>query len=880
MMTEMLTQLRFLIRRMVAGSGSHGALDEELQFHVEQSVERNVAAGMTAEEARRQALIEFGGVERAREQCHEQRPGWWWGTVWQDVRYALRGFRRNPAFTITMIATLALGIGATTAVFSVVDRILFRSLPYAHDDRLVSVGLVAPIIPQEFMLGGSYYEWRDNQKPFESFTSETGSSPCDLTERNPARLSCASVEQSFLPTLGISPVLGRNFTPEEDRPNGPKAALISYGLWLSHYGLDPGIVNRMIDLDGQEVRVVGVLPKDFEMPALEAADVLVPQALDEAQQRKAMPGAIMYAFARLKPGMTSEKAKAALDPLFDYSLSQVPPQFRKEVHMRVRSMRDRQAGDVRLVAWVLLGAVLAVLLIACANVASLLMARAASRERELAVRSALGASRGRLAQQALTETFLLSMAGAVIGCAMAEILLNVFIALAPAGIPFLAKAELDLRIVLFAVLLSIACGALFGVLPALERPRLAALAARAAKSGTHARLRRGLVIGQIAISMVLLTGAALLLRSFNSLERQNMGMETRGVLTAHIALSRYRYTTTQQQMEFFLTAEAALRRLPGVTAVGMSNWLPPAETHESQIFNIISVEGRPQPTGGTGGMVTWRWVTPDYFKALNIPMVRGQGFTDEERSSKEHYLVVSSLLATRLFGDADPIGQHVRPVPDGPWCTVVGVAENVKNGGLSGADEPEFYRLRRSLAEDWTPWNVMVLKTSVPAAGLGQWVRAQIAQIDPTQPVEIETLSESVSKLADGPRFETALLGFFAFCGLVMAVIGLYGVISFVAAQRTQEIGVRMALGATRADILRRIAGEGVRLIVLGGVLGLGASLATAQLLKSLLFHVGPHDPVAYGAVALLLALVALAATLVPARAAMKVEPVVALRYE
>jgi putative ABC transport system permease protein len=875
MTREFLTRLKFLILRRPKNE-----LDEELRFHVQQSIERNIAAGMMPEEARRQALIEFGGVERAREQTYEQRPGWWLGTVAQDVRYALRGFRRNPVFTIAVIATLAVGIGATTAVFSVVDRILFRSLPYAHDDRLVSVGLVAPIIPQEFMLGGSYYEWRDNKKPFEAFTSETGASACDLTERNPARLSCASVEQNFLPTLGISPILGRNFLPEEDRPKGPKVALISYGLWLTHYGLDPGIVNRLIDIDGTQVRVIGVLPKDFEMPALEPADIVVPQALDEAEQRKADPGRVMYAFARLKPGFTIEQAQAALEPEFNYSLSLAPAQFRKEVHLRVRSIRDRQMHDVRLVACVLLGAVLAVLLIACANVASLLMARAAQRERELAVRAVLGASRLRLVRQRLTETLLLSVAGAAAGLVLAEILLRVFIAIAPAGIPFLEKAHLDLRIVLFAIIVSGFCGALFGVLPALQQPRTAALAARSTNSGAHAFARRCLVVGQIAISMILLASAALLLRSFNSLERQSMGMETRGVLTARIALPGYLYSTKQQQMEFFLQTEAALRRLPGVSAVGMSNSLPPMENHNQQIFSIIAIAGKPHPTGGTGGMVTWRWVTPEYFNALNIPILRGQGFTEEQRTSSERFLILSSLLASRLFGQENPVGQHVQPVPDGRWYTVLGVAANVKNAGLSGADEPEFYRLRRSVADDWDPWNVMVVKTSLHPATVAPWVRSQIAQIDPTVPVEIETLNESVSKLADRPRFETALLGFFAFCGLLMAVIGLYGVISFVATQRTHEIGVRMALGATRLDILRLIAGEGVHLILLGGILGLGAALAAAQLLKSLLFNVGPHDPLAYMAVTLLLATVALAATLIPARAAMKVEPAVALRYE
>jgi predicted permease len=368
--------------------------------------------------------------------------------------------------------------------------------------------------------------------------------------------------------------------------------------------------------------------------------------------------------------------------------------------------------------------------------------------------------------------------------------------------------------------------------------------------------------------MILLTGAALLWRSFSNLETQHMGMQTQGVLAAHIALPRYRYATAQQQMEFFRQAEAALRRLPGVSAVGMSDTLPPGELHGEQIYSVMAIAGKPRQAGGTGG------------KGLNIPILRGQGFTEEERTQSQRFLILSQLLAARMFGKENPIGKQVQPVPGGPWYTVLGVAANVKNAGLAGADEPEFYRLRRTFAEDWNPWAVMVLKTSLSPEAAAPWVRAQIAGIDPTVPVETETLTQSVSKLADRPRFETALLGFFAFCGLLMAVIGLYGVIAFLAAQRTQEIGVRMALGATRLDILRLIAGEGARLIVLGGALGLAAALAAAQLLKSLLYNVGPHDPAMYAAATLLLALVALAATLIPARAAMRVEPVAALRYE
>ena len=783
---------------------------------------------MSPEEARRQALIRLGGAEQTRQAYRERRTLPWLENLLRDVHYAMRGFRRNPVFAITAIATLALGIGSTTAVFSVVDRILFRSLPYAHDDRLVSVGLTAPIIPEEFMLGGSYFVWRDNQKPFEAFTSDTGVDECDLTERNPARLRCASVEANFLPTLGISPILGRNFLPEEDRPNGPKVALITYGLWLSHFALDAGVVNKLVDIDGNQVRVIGVLPKDFEMPTLQAADVLVPEALDEAAQRKADPGRVMYAFARLKPGVTVEQAETQLQPVFNYSLNLAPAQFRNEVHLKVRSLRDRQVHDVRMVAWLLSGAVLAVLLISCANVASLLMARAATRERELAVRSVLGASRGRLIRQALTETFLLAFAGAAAGSILAVLLLRLFITIAPAGIPFLAKAHLDLRIILFTVLLSLLCGVVFGTLPALMRQHVAALTARPSGSRVHALTRQCLVVGQIAISMVLLICAALLLRSFRSIEEQKLGLQPRGVLTAHIALPRYRYTTTQQQMEFALNAEAAVRRLPGVQAVGMSDSMPPGENHGQQIYSNIEVEGNGRPAGGTGGMVTWRWVTPEYFSALEIPILRGQGFTEAERVSSERYLLLSSTLATRLFGDQEPIGQHIKPVPNSPWYTVAGIAADVKNAGLSGKDEPELYRLRRSFAEDWNPWTVITLKTTLSPDAVAPWVRTQIAQIDPTVPVDIDTLSETVNRLADRPRFETSLLGFFALCGLLMAVIGLYGVIAYVATQRTQEIGIRMALGATHLDILLLIAGEGIRLIFLGGVLGLGAAFAAS----------------------------------------------------
>ncbi len=888
MLREFWMRLRYLLT-----GRSRREVDEELAFHLEQQVEVNLAAGMPEGEARRRAVIAFGGVERAREECNEARPGYFLETVGQDVRYALRGFRRSPVFTITAVATLMLGIGATTAVFSVVDRILFRPLPYANADRLVSVGLVQSLEKQEFMLGGFYYDWRDNQKPFEAMTAESATTGvCDLTEHNPAQLSCPQVEAGFLPALGISPVLGRNFLPEEDRPSGPKVVLISYGLWLTHYNRDPGILDKTIDIDGKPVRVIGVLPKDFEMPRLQAADVLFPMATDEASDRRSNSGigGPKRVFARLKPGVSVEQARAELEPLFEQTQKWIPAEIRSNFHLMVRSLRDRQMQDVHLTAWVLLGTVLAVLLIACANVASLLMARGAARQRELAIRSALGASRARLARQALTEALLLSVAGAVTGCLLAEGLLHIFLALAPAGIPYIDRMQLDLRIVGFTVVLSVLCGLLFGLVPALQRPSRELVAGRFFASVSHASIRQWLVVAQIAASIVLLTGATLLLRSFWNLENQQLGMRDDNTMTVSVTLGQHNYATGESKMRFFQQLATRLRFGPGVSMVSVSDSLPPADGHGGMRYREILVSGKPPSSEGAGAVVRDRWVSPEYFLALDIPIVRGEGFRDEDLSSSDHFVVLSEQLAGLLFSGEDPIGKRLNfdhvSFPGSPWYTVVGVAANVKNGGLTGEQVPEYYRLRRDMADDWAvngTWGqtaVVVVRSSLPAAEMSRWIRGQVTELDPTLPVDIATLRDRVSKLADQPRFQTTLVGFFAAIGLVLAVIGLYGVMSFLVAQRTQEIGVRMALGASRGNILRLVMGKSLRLIVCGVVAGLVAALAVSRVLTSLLFGVGPRDPLAYGLVAGVLVLVAVLATLVPARAASRVDPVVALRCE
>jgi len=862
-------------------------VDEELRFHMEREVEAKRAAGMSEADARRRAAIAFGGVERAREACREARPGFGLETVGRDLRYALRGLRRNPAFSITVLLTLMIGIGSTTAVMSVVDRILFRPLPYRDSARLVSVGLVAPIEPQEFMLGGSYYEWQDNQKPFAAMTSEIGVDACDLTETNPLRLTCAGVEQNFLPTLGVMPVAGRNFLPDEDRPNAPKVALISYALWKSRFHLDPGAVGKVIQLDGAGYEIVGVLPRDFEMPRLQAADVLVPERLDVAAQRRADPGRPMWAFARLKPGVTLAQAKAQLEPLFDYSLRLAPAPFRKEVHYTVRPLRDREYHSVHGAAWVLLGLVTAVLLIACLNVAGLMMARRASREREIAVRSALGAGRMRLLRQWVTEAVVLSLAGGAAGALCGWGLLRLFLMMAPEGMPFLSSARIDGRILGFTLAVSLVCAMGFGLAGGLGRVRAEALTSRAGlgAGARQARMRQALVMAQIAMSLLLLAGGALLVRSFWNLERQDIGMNDANVVTGAIALGQTAFPTRDSQMAFFTQLERNLRYGPGITAVAVSDSLPPGGVHGEQIYASLRVEGRPKLASGTGGNIAWRWVTPDYFRALGIAMIEGSGFSDDELGSKGRFVVLSKALAQRMFPGEDAVGKQIHlasgaPVDQDPVYTVVGVAADVKNGGLAGGDLPEYYRLRRNRADDWNRRGVVIVKSSLPAGKAEQWLRAQVATLAPTLPVEIRTMREQVGKIADQPRFEMLLVGYFACAGLLLAIVGLYGMTAFLMLQRRQEMGVRMALGAARGDIVRLALGGAMRMVLPGTALGLALAFAASRALGSMLFGVGPHDPETFLAVTVLLVGAAVMAALVPATAAARVDLAETLRAE
>lgn len=800
----------------------------------------------------------------------------------QDLRFGIRMLVKNPGFTAVAVLTLALGIGSTTAVFSVADRILFRSLPYPDSERLASVGFVAPIEPNEFMLGTDYLEWRANQTPFEIFTSmQPGIADCDLTDQNPVRLSCARVESSFLPTFGVQPLLGRNFTRDEERPNAPRVAVISHGLWRSRFGGDPQAIGKTISLDGQSVNIVGVLASDFEFPTLAHVDMLLPLALDEARQHRPDTGQVLRSFARLKPGVTPEQARAALAPLFQESLKWVPAPFRKEVKVMVRSLRDRQVQDYRRASWILLAAVFAVLLIACANVAGLLLARGVSRERELAVRAALGAGRWRLFRQSLTESVLLGVAGGAAGCLVAYLLLYLCIALAPVGIPKLNQAALDLRALMFAVGVSILSGVVFGLVPSLVRPRPEALVSKPAAGIARHTVRQALVAIQVAMSLVLLAGASLLLRTLWNLQYQPLGLQAEGVITANFSLGVQRYPQPAQQLAFYDDLETRVRRLPGVSAWALSDSLPPGGAMRSTVFAGITVEGHPRFAEGTGGMVGWRAVTPGYFGALRIPILRGRAFEEADRNPDQHAIVLSDSLARRLFPGENAVGRRLQRFREQPvWFTVVGVAADVKNGGLNLPADPEYYVVRGHAPEDATRRTSLIIRTSLNSNAVAGWLRPEIAAIDPTLPMTIETMTQRIGTLAARPRFNAALLSLFAALGLLLAAVGIYGVIAFLVTQRTQEIGIRMALGAARIDILGLIFRQGLGMILAGVGVGLVGAFTLTRFLSGQLFGVRPTDPVTFGLASLLLVGVTGLASYFPARRATKVDPMVALRYE
>ncbi|MGA8578586.1 MAG: ABC transporter permease, partial [Bryobacteraceae bacterium] len=826
------------------------------------------------------AARDFGSRLRALEGVRAVHRAAWLDALAQDARHGLRVIRRSPAFSLAAVATLAVGIGASTAVFSVVDLLLFRSLPYPHADRLVSVGFSGPIDTNEFNVGNAYLDWREQQRVFAAMTSMYPGGHCDLGEAPALHVPCIQVEANFLATLGIVPATGRDFRPEDDRPRAPKVALLSYAMWQARFAGDPGAVGKTILVDDAPVRVIGFLPRNFEMPQLGDADVLLAEQLDERAARAPNSTVFLRTFARLKDGVSREAARQQLLPLFADSVQRyVPPSLRREVGLVVRSLRDRQIHDVKLASWLLLGAVLALLALACANVANLMLARAAARKKELAMRAALGAGRGRLARQMFTESLLLSLAGGAAGCVFAWALLRAVVAMAPQALPRLLQARLDGRVLLFATAVSLAAALATGLLPAWERLGAAALAGWHSAGEGRSWSRPVLVAAQVGISLVLLTGASLLVRSLWKLETESLGFQPQRVVTAAFTLNRHRYNSPEKQDAFYAAVERQLARIPGVSRFALSDTIPPSGGIRGRPFSNIRIAGHP-PLPEQGGMVAFRYVTPGYFRALGIPILAGRDFDEKERSAAETPLILSQSLARRMFPTGNPVGQRIDLDADGHWLPVVGVAGDVKNSGLVDAPQPEYYRLRMNQSNALGLSAVALLETPLEAGALEGWVRQQMAALDPALPVTIETIETKVARLSERPRFLAALIGLFAAFGLLLAAIGLYGVLSFLVAQRTREIGVRIALGASPGQIARMAAQQAGVWTLAGMAVGWAASAGLARLARGALFQVSPFDPLSLAAAAAILTMAAAIAAWRPARRAARVDPAVSLREE
>jgi len=786
---------------------------DEMESHIAMRAEMNERAGMPPDEARRAAERAFGNRGLIGEEVRAVSMPIWLEQLGRDLRYAVRGLRRSPEFTIAAVAALTIGIGASTAVFSFVDRILFRPLPYANEKELVWFGMTAPIAgASEFVIEENYVAWRREGTPFAAITATSGGDDCSLSELDPVRLRCAAVDSNFLSLFGYRPIAGRDFNEEDTRDGAARVVLISHALWRDRFG-GRDVNGQSIEIDSVRREIAGVLPKDFEMPQLTKIDVLM--VLQIFGTKPPNSGSLLLtAFGRLKPEMTTDEVRARMEPLFQAALDTVPRGFRKEVKLAVHSLRDRQVRDSSRAAWLLLGAVGLLLLIAIANVANLLLARSLARRREMAVRAAIGAGRVRLVRQMFTECLTLAAAGGASGVLCAWALLWLFRVIAPAGILRLNDAAIDWRIAVFAVTVSMMAAILFGAAPALREPK---------PTRRRETLRPALVVSQIALALVLLCGAALLAQSLINMANAPLGMETGSVFTAYAQLPSARYPDPPSRAAFWRQVEERVAAAPGVQLLALSGSMPPEGRTESTIFSRITVEGRPQLSGQqTGGMVIVRRVTPPYFQILGIPMRKGRALADSDKNA----VILSERLAARLKLTGQRIGFFAEPPRD-----VIGIAGDVRNAGLRLDPDPEMYTLTNREQR-----RMFFVVRGNPAAM--PFVRAVFRELDPRLIVEVESLDARVSNMRVRPRFQSILLGGFAMAGLLLAAIGLYGVIALLTTQRTGEIGIRMALGATSRDIVAVITGQAGRWTAAGVGIGLCGAAASAKWIEGLLYGV------------------------------------------
>lgn len=798
-------------------------------------------------------------------------------TTLQDLRYATRMLLKTPGFTLVAVLTLALGIGANTAIFTVVNALLLRPLPYADPDRLVMVwqdmrGRGGPA--DEWATPGNVADWRAAKHVFENVAAIGGWRPTLMGDTEPEPITGEQVTHEYFPVLGVSTVLGRGFRAEDDIPNAPRVALIGEELWKRRFGGDPQVLGRTITLSEIPHEIVGIVPAGFRPILSPAAEIWRPMRLNTASPSR---GAItLRVVARLPAGVPVGRAQAAASSLAQ-QLEATHPRFNHKVGFNLQPLHERVVGDIRPGLLALLGAVAFVLLIACVNIANLLLVRGSSRGRELAVRVALGAARGRVLRQLLTESVLLAAIGGLAGLLFGVWAVDALVSTAPASAPRLNEIGLDGRVFGFAALLTVLTGLLFGLAPAIQASRGGAThslkdGARGAAAGGGGALRRALIAVEVALALTLLTGGGLLLQTFVRLQAADLGFDPKNVLVGYVYPPPASYNTMEKHRVFYDQVLEKATALPGVRQAALASVLP--LSGDSDMAFII--EGRPLAQNPSETPVTWyRLVSAGYFDAIGMRLRHGRAFADRDAAPS---VVVNEAFVRKYLPSEPAIGRRVRLGEDTPWFTIVGVAADARVQGARGDTRVEMFIPYWQMTE---PGMNVILKAHGNAAALAPLLKEAVARIDRTVPVAgVELLSDRVAESIDQPRFFAVLAVAFAILALLLAAIGIYGVMAYVVAQRTTEIGVRMALGATPGEVFRLVLGDGLRTTALGVVVGVAGSLVVARWLTSLLFGVSPGDPMTLATTAALLMCIAAAACYLPARRATRVDPMVALRAE
>ncbi|HEY1939109.1 MAG TPA: ABC transporter permease [Candidatus Angelobacter sp.] len=856
-------------------------LAQEFESHLQMHIDDNVRAGMGFEQARREALVKFGGMEAAKEAVRETSRMVWVETTVSDARYAARGLRLNPGFAVTAILSLALGIGASVAIYTVADNLLLRPLPYPAAQQLVMLYETNPhqALKHNVISPANYFDWKAQSSSFSAIGGFFDFHVIVGDGKRTEEIDAQAMSGEVLPALGVQPIRGRVFTTQEDKDDA-HVAVISYRLWQNWFGGDDAVIGRQLQVNSRPFTIIGVLPPEFYFNT-RSCDIWLTLGLNPADNLRKTQGRWMWAVARLKPTVTLSQARAEMSGIAQ-RLEIAYPEFNKGWGAAVEPLRDSFVGEVKTSLLVLLGAVTLLLCVACANVANLLLARYTTRRREMAIRGALGAARGRLVRQLLTESLILGLAGGILGIVLAYFAVSGLVALAPRELTRSVQITFDLRIVVFAFLLSVVVSIVFGLAPSLvasggtlnhglhEDSRQS--------TGTGNRLRSWLVALEIACSVALMAGAGLLFRSLVGLQNVDPGLDEHNVLTFRVSLPEQRYGSTQKRLEFFSGATERLGELPGVRSASAVSYLP---FNGQAAGTAVQIGGRPPAKPGEELVATIRTVMPGYFRTMGIPLKSGRDFTASDNlAATPPRFIVNETFVRKYLTDEDPIGKQISPWmnKENPFGEIVGVVGDVKEGTLDKEPAPTVYYIYSHL--DYGEM-VFVLRTQKDSLSLAASARKMIQELDPELPVsQLRSMETVVRQTFSRQQFSTVLLGSFSLASLVLAAIGIYGLLAYSVTQRTREIGVRVALGAEPHSIVRMIIASGARMVLIGGGAGLIGAFALSGLMKSLLFGVGPRDPLTFIAAPAIFVAVALIAAYVPARRAARVSPTEALRAE